>query len=68
MESREPLTKVGKPLKKLRKPLRKIGYFLGKPFRKIGYFPTYLIYSAIIMVHANNADDDANNPTHPLGF
>ncbi len=48
MESRKPLTKVGKPLKKLRKLLR-----------KIGYFNTYLIYPAIFMVHAD-VDDEAD--------
>ncbi len=57
MESRKPLTKVGKPSKKL-----------GKPLRKIGYFTTYLIYPAIFMVHVDDADDDADNTDDTDGF
>ncbi len=57
MESRTPLTKVGKPLKKLEKPLR-----------KIGYFTTYLIYPAIFMVHTDDADDDTDDTDDNDGF
>jgi hypothetical protein len=57
MESRKPLTKVGKPLKELRKPLR-----------KINYFTTYLIYPAIIMVHADDAAADADDTNDTNGF
>ncbi len=57
MESRKPLTKVGKPSKKL-----------GKPLRKIGYFTTYLIYPAIFMVQTDDADDDADDTDDTDGF